>query len=134
MSDHKRHIEVKTGSEKGFGIMFSFVFAVIGVYSLVDKGSFIWWPFAISVVLLSLAYITTKTLAIPNKLWFKLGILLGDIVAPIIMALIYFLAVLPTGLIVRLMGKDLLRQRLDKNAKSYWVERDQPVGSMKDQF
>jgi hypothetical protein len=59
---------------------------------------------------------------------------LGAVVAPVVMALVYFSTVVPIGLIMRLMGKDLLRQKLDKNTKSYWIERNEPMGSMKDQF
>ena len=75
-----------------------------------------------------------NVLALPNKLWFKLGLALGAIVAPVVMALVYFTTVVPIGLIMRLMGKDMLRQKLDKNAKSYWIVRDLPMGSMRDQF
>ena len=81
-----------------------------------------------------LACVAPKLLAIPNKLWFKLGLALGAVVAPVVMALVYFTTVVPIGLIMRLMGKDMLRQKLNKNAKSYWIVRDQPMGSMKDQF
>ena len=59
---------------------------------------------------------------------------LGAVVAPVVMALVYFTTVVPIGLIMRLIGKDLLRQKLDKNTKSYWIERNEPMGSMKDQF
>ena len=75
-----------------------------------------------------------KILSVPNKLWFKLGLALGGVVAPVLMALVYFTTVVPIGLIMRLMGKDLLRQKLNKNAKSYWIERNAPMGSMRDQF
>ena len=81
-----------------------------------------------------LAFAAPKTLILPNKLWFKFGMLLGSFVAPIVMALVYFATVLPTGLIMRLLGKDLLKKRLDKNAKTYWIERSEPMGSMKNQF
>jgi len=73
-------------------------------------------------------------LELPNKLWFKFGMLLGSIIAPVVMALVYFITVVPTGLIMRLLGKDLLKQKLDKNAKSYWIKRSEPIGSMKNQF
>ena len=81
-----------------------------------------------------LAYLAPKVLSVPNKLWFKLGIGVGSIFAPVVMAVIYFSTVVPIGLIMKLIGKDLLRQKLDKNAKSYWIERNEPMGSMKDQF
>ena len=60
--------------------------------------------------------------------------MLGSIIAPIVMAFVYIVTVLPIGLIMRLLGIDLLRQKLDKDTKSYWIERDEPIGSMKNQF
>ena len=75
-----------------------------------------------------------KILSVPNKLWFKLGLALGAVVAPVVMALVYFTTVVPIGLIMRLMGYDMLRQKLDKNAKSYWIVRDLTMGSMREQF
>jgi len=88
----------------------------------------------IAVIFLILGYWAPKMLTIPNKLWFKFGILIGHVVTPILMALIYFLAVLPTGLIMRILGKDLLKTRLDKKAESYWIIRDEKMGPMKNQF
>jgi hypothetical protein len=81
-----------------------------------------------------LTFIAPKALSAPNKLWFKLGMALGAFVAPVVMTFVYFTTVVPIGLLMRLMGKDLLRQKLDKNAKSYWIERSQSIGSMRDQF
>tara|TARA_B100000768_G_C11026284_1_gene268191 strand:+ start:144 stop:392 length:249 start_codon:yes stop_codon:yes gene_type:complete len=81
-----------------------------------------------------LAFLAPKILVFPNKIWFKLGLLIGSIVAPIVIAFVYFVTVLPTGFIMRLLGKDLLKQEFDKNSKSYWIERKEPMGSMKNQF
>ena len=71
---------------------------------------------------------------IPNKLWFKLGMLLGAIIAPIIMALLYLFIVTPTGIIMRLFNKDLLNQKINKSKKSYWIKRKEPINSMKNQY
>jgi len=128
------HISTEKSSEKSFGIVFSIVFLVIALYPLTNSDNFHIWAIIISALFLLLAFIMPQILALPNKLWFKFGILLGSIIAPIVMALVYFIAVLPTGLIMRLLGKDLLKQKLDKNAKSYWIERTEPMGSMKNQF
>jgi len=122
------------GSEKGFGVVFAIVFVLIGLYPLVHGGRVRLWALVAAFILLALAFLAPKALSVPNKLWFKLGMVLGAIIAPIVMALVYFTTVAPIGLIIRLTGKDLLREKLDKSAKSYWIERDQPVGSMKDQF
>ncbi len=145
MSEFNRHIETQIGSEKGFGIVFAIVFLLVGFFPLLngdgvqyllllDAENVHQWSLIVALVFLVLAYLAPKTLSVPNKLWFKLGMALGAVVAPIVMALVYFIAVVPTGLIMRLMGKDLLQKKLNKKAKSYWIKRDQPVGSMKDQF
>ena len=124
----------ETSSEKSFGIVFSIVFLIVALYPLIGSESMRVWALAISAVFLLLALMAPNTLSLPNKLWFKFGILLGSIIAPIVMALVYFLTVLPTGLIMRFLGRDLLRQKLDKNVKSYWIERSDSMGSMKNQF
>jgi hypothetical protein len=134
MSGSTSHIATKQGSEKSFGVVFSIVFLIVALYPLINSGDIRLWAITVSAIFLLLAFITPKTLSLPNKLWFKFGILLGSIIAPIVMALVYFLTVLPTGIIMRLLGKDLLKQKLDKNAKSYWIERSEPMGSMKNQF
>jgi hypothetical protein len=121
-------------TEKSFGIVFSIVFLIVALYPLIDSEGLRIWALIISAIFLLLAFIAPNTLSLPSKLWFKIGILLGSIIAPIVMAFVYFLTVLPTGLIMRLLGKDLLKQKLDKNAKSYWIKRSEPMGSMKNQF
>ena len=134
MSEVDSHIEIKQGSEKSFGIVFSIVFLIVALFPLIDSDEFHTWALVVSVIFLLLTFTAPQVFSLPNKLWFKFGILLGSIVAPIIMALVYFTTVLPTGLIMRLLGKDLLKQKLDKNAKSYWIERTEPMSSMKNQF
>ena len=81
-----------------------------------------------------LAYVAPQYLSVPNKLWTKLGFLLGAVVTPIVMALVYYSTVVPIGMFMKLLGKDLLNKKIDSSAKTYWIERDQPVGSMKNQF
>ena len=128
------HNIVKQPSPKSFGIVFSIVFLIVSLYPLINSEGIRAWALVVSAVFLLLVFVAPNALLLPNKLWFKFGILLGSIIAPIVMALVYFLTVLPTGLIMRLLGKDLLKQELDKNAKSYWIERSEPMGSMKNQF
>ncbi len=134
MFEFTSHVPTKQSSPKSFGIVFSIVFLIVALYPLTKSEDFHVWALVMSVIFLLLAYIAPKTLSILNKLWFKFGMLLGSIIAPIVMMLVYFVAVLPTGLIARFLSKDLLRQKLDKNAKSYWIERTKPMGSMKNQF
>ena len=134
MSESTSHIPTEKSSPKSFGLVFSFVFLIVSLYPLINSEGIRLWALIVSAVLLLLAFMMPNVLLLPNKLWFKFGMLLGSIIAPIIMALVYFLTVLPTGLIMRLLGKDLLKQKLDKNAKSYWIERSESIGSMKNQF
>jgi hypothetical protein len=134
MSEHKQNIQVERGSEKSFGLVFAVVFLLVGLYPLVNNKDILLWPLITAIIFLLLSYLAPKILSVPNKLWFKLGLALGAVVAPIVITLVYFTTVVPIGLIMRLMGKDMLRQKLDKNTKSYWIERNEPMGSMKDQF
>ena len=134
MSKIASHVSTEQSSEKSFGIVFSIVFLIVALYPLINSAGLRIWALVVSIIFFLLAFLAPKILVLPNKLWFKFGLLLGSIVAPIFMAFVYFVTVLPTGLIMRLLGKDLLKQKLDKNAKSYWIERKEPMGSMKNQF
>jgi len=128
------HISNKQSSETSFGVVFSIVFLIFSLYPLINSEGLRIWALVVSTIFFLIAFLAPKILVLPNKLWFKFGLLLGSIVAPIVMTLVYFVTVVPTGLIMRLLGKDLLTQKLDKNAKSYWIERKEPMGSMKNQF
>ena len=134
MSEIASHVSTEQSSEKSFGVVFSIVFLIVSLYPLINSESLRIWALVVSIIFFLLAFLAPKILVLPNKLWFKFGLLVGSIVVPIVMTLIYFVTVLPTGLIMRLLGKDLLKQKLDKNAKSYWIERSEPIGSMKNQF
>tara|TARA_B100000795_G_scaffold179558_1_gene135909 strand:- start:151 stop:555 length:405 start_codon:yes stop_codon:yes gene_type:complete len=134
MLESSKNIHTKKGSEKSFGVVFSIVFLIIALYPLFGSEGFRLWAIIISAIFLLLSFVAPKLLSLPNKLWFKFGLLLGSIIAPVVMALVYIATVIPTGLIMRLLGKDLLKQKLDKQAKSYWIERKDLVGSMKNQF
>ena len=134
MTEISRHVSTEQSSEKSFGVVFSIVFLIVALYPLINSEGLRIWALVVSIIFSLLAFLAPKILVLPNKLWFKFGLLIGSIVAPIVMAFVYFVTVLPTGLIMRLLGKDLLKQKLDKNAKSYWVKRSEPMGSMKNQF
>ena len=134
MSEISRYASTEQSSEKSFGVVFSIVFLIVALYPLINSEGLRIWALVVSIIFFLLAFLAPKILVLPNKLWFKFGLLIGSIVAPIVMAFVYFVTVLPTGLIMRLLGKDLLKQKLDKNAKSYWVNRSEPMGSMKNQF
>jgi len=134
MSEFDSHISVEEGSDKGFGIVFAIIFLLIGLYPLLEGNEVRLWSLMMATVLSALAYVAPKMLSVPNKLWFWIATAMGAVLAPLVMAFIYIISVVPIGLIMRLAGKDLLRKKLDRNATTYWVVRTEPLRSMRDQF
>ena len=125
----------KISSNRSFGLLFFLVFFTIALWSF--RGDFDQikiLPFFISLIFLILGLINSNLLTPLNRLWQYLGIILGMIVSPIVMAAIFFLVVSPIGLIMRLLGKDLLKLKTNKNIKSYWISRDKIKSTMKNQF
>ena len=125
--------DIKAGSNKSFGIVFFVVFLLISLYPLINNESIRVWSLVISLIFLVLGILNSNILSPLNKLWFKFGIFLGKIISPIIMGIIFFLVVTPIGLIMRLIGKDVLNLKYSDN-KSYWIEKTGPKSKMKNQF
>ncbi len=125
--------EPKIGSNRSFGIVFSIVFLIISIYPILNDENIRIWSLAISLIFLILGIINSKILNPLNKIWFKLGILLGKIISPIVMGIIFFLVVTPTGLLMRVLKKDLLRLKYNKDS-SYWIEKNEVKSKMKNQF
>ena len=125
--------DVKIGSNKSFGIVFFIFFFIVGVYPLFFSENIKLWAIFIAIVFLILGLVNSRILTPLNLLWFKFGIFLGKIVSPIIMGLVYFLVVTPTGLIMRLLNKDILNLK-KKDSKSYWIKREKSETNMKNQF
>ena len=123
----------KLPTNKNFGIVFSLVFLIIALFPLINDGNLRIWSLIVSTIFLFLGLINSKILTPLNKIWFKFGLILGKIVSPIIMGVIFFLVVTPTALIMRLVGKDLLNLKFNKH-KSYWIEKTGPKSNMKNQF
>ena len=126
--------KIKIGSNRSFGLVFFFVFIVISLWPLLHGDHIRIWAIIVSLVFLILGLINSRLLTPLNKLWFKFGMLLGAIIAPIAMGIVFFLVVTPVGLIMKIAGKDLLKTRYDKKSKSYWIDREKSVGTMKRQF
>ena len=125
--------DIKISSNRSFGIVFFVVFFLIALYPLIYNEDIRIWSLIISLIFLILGLINSRILNPLNKLWFKFGILLGKIVSPIIMGIIFFLVVTPIGFIMRILGKDLLNLKFNSN-KTYWIEKKDPKSSMKKQF
>ena len=127
-------VSVKISSNRSFGFLFFVVFFVVSLWPLKSQGDLRLWAFILSLVLLVLGVLNSKLLTPLNKLWFKFGILLGSIVSPIVMGAVFFIVVTPIGLIMRLLGKDLLRINKSKPISTYWINRDKQKNTMKKQF
>ena len=125
--------DIKISSNRSFGIVFFIVFLLIALYPLTYDEEIRVWSVIISLIFLVLGLLNSKILTPLNKLWFKFGILLGKVVSPLIMGIIFFFVVTPIGLIMRLLGKDVLNLKYNKN-KSYWIEKNGPKSKMKNQF
>ena len=104
------------------------------IFELISKiKSYILVSYSGIFIFLILGLMNSKILTPLNKIWVKFGELIGKIVAPLVMALIFFIILTPIGLFLRLIGKDLLNIKLNNN-KTYWIKRDKKPGSMKRQF
>lgn len=123
----------ETSSNKNFGIVFFIVFLLIAVWPLIDGQSLRVWSLIVSLIFLVLGLLNSKLLNPLNLAWVKFGKILGKIVAPIVMGVIYFIIITPIGLFLRLIGKDLLQTKFSKN-NSYWIKREKNIGPMKRQF
>ena len=124
---------IKLPSNRNFGIVFAIVFLIISLWPLLNQNEIRFWSLIISIIFLSLGLINSKLLLPLNKIWFKFGILLGNFIAPIVMGIIYFFVVTPTGLIMKMFGKDLLNLK-KSNKDSYWIKKDNLNSSLKNQF
>ena len=125
--------DIKIGSNKSFGVVFFLVFLLISLYPLINDGNLRIWSFVISIIFLILGILNSKILSPLNKIWFKFGLLLGKIISPVVMGLIFFIVVTPTGLILRLFKKDVLNLKFNNN-NTYWIEKSGPKSKMKNQF
>ena len=125
--------DVKISSNRSFGIVFFVVFLLIALYPIINSEEIRIWSLIISFIFIILGLLNSKILTPLNKLWFKFGLFLGKIVSPLIMVVIFFFVVTPIGLIMRMLGNDVLNLKQNKN-KSYWIKKSGPKGRMKNQF
>ena len=132
--DFRREGAVKPSSDRAFGLVFAVVFALVALWPLLDDAPPRWWALAVAGGFTGLALAAPKLLAPANRLWTGFGRRLGN---PLVMGLLFYLGVTPTGLIMRAFGKDLLHLKRDPDAASYWIERTPPgpaPGGMPRQF
>ena len=125
--------DIKTSSNRSFGFVFFVVFFLIAIYPLLNEGNFRFWSLIIAIIFLILGILNSKILTPLNKIWFKFGLLLGSIVSPIIMSIIFFFVVTPISFVMKILGKDILNLKRNNN-NTYWVEKSGPKSKMKNQF
>jgi len=125
--------DIKIGSNRSFGIVFFVVFILIGFYPLLKNGNLNTISILVGLIFLILGILNSKFLTPLNKLWFKFGLLLGQIISPIVMGIIFFLVVTPIAFIMRLLGNDVLRLK-KKSDNSYWIKKTGLKSKMKNQF
>jgi hypothetical protein len=125
--------DIKVGSNRNFGIVFSIVFLLISLYPLLKSGDIRVWSLVVSFIFLILGIFNSRILSPFNKLWFKFGLLLGKFVSPLIMMIIFFFVVTPIGILMRLFRKDVLNLKYN-NKETYWIEKNGPKSKMKNQF
>ena len=120
-------------SNKSFGVVFFLFFLFISIYPLLNNQNIRLWSLFISLIFLILGLLNSSILSPLNKLWFKFGILLGKIISPLVMGVIFFIVVTPIGILMKILKKDLLNLEYN-NSKSYWIIKKGPKSEMKNQF
>ena len=123
----------KETSNKSFGILFFLIFLAIGIWPILNSEDPRICSIIISLIFLVLGLLNSRILKPLKDVWIKFGEILGKIIAPIVMAVVFFIILTPTGLLLRLFGKDLLKTKPSKGS-SYWIHRSKDIGSMKKQF
>ena len=127
--------KIKISSNRNFGLIFSLFFLIISLWNF--RGNFQEvriLPFCFSIIFFTLGLLNSKYLTPLNKIWFKFGLLLGNIVSPIIMGFVFFLVITPTSFIMKIIGKDLLKKKFNKSKKTYWLKYEKSSETMKRQF
>ena len=125
--------DIKISSNRSFGIVFFIVFLLIATYPLLKGNDVKIWSLLVSFGFLILGLINSKILSPLNKLWFKFGIILGKIISPLIMGIIFFVVVTPIGIAMRVLKKDLLNLKYNQK-ETYWIKKTGPKSKMKNQF
>ena len=128
------NLKAKLPSNRNFGLVFFIVFLLIALWPLLEKNEIRYWSIFISLIFLILGLINSKILTPLNRIWHLFGIQLGKIISPFVMGIIFFFVVTPIGILMRLLGKDILNLKYNKNDKPYWIQKNELKSKMKNQF
>jgi len=127
-------MEIKnTVTNRNFGLTFFIVFLIVSIWPLLYNEQIRIWSLIVGFIFLILGLINSKILTPLNKIWFKFGIILGKLVSPVVMGIVFFFVVTPISIIMKIFGKDLLNLKYN-NQRSYWLEKSGPKSKMKNQF
>ncbi len=121
-------------SNKSFGILFFVVFILIALYPIIKDGNIRIWSIILAFIFLILGLLDSKLLTPLNKAWIKLGIILGNFISPIVLGIIFFFVVFPTGILIRLFKKNYIGIKYDKSLSSYWIKKNKQKSTMRNQF
>ena len=131
------HKKTVMGSNRSFGLVFAIFFLLVALLPLVHGAPPRWWALGVAGVFAIAAFFAPRMLAPLNWVWFKLGLALHHVVNPLVMAVMFYGAILPMAVLLRWLGKDLLRLKREPDVASYWIPREPPApkpGSMSKQF
>lgn len=134
MSEFNQNSKITINNERSFAFTFGIFFLLIGLYLFYINNKYAIGIILLSFIIVLIGLIVPKFLKLPNFLWYKLGLILGSIVSPVVMMIIYLITIIPIGLLLKLFRKDILSLKLDKNISSYWIESSRKINSMKKQF
>ena len=135
--DFSRTHQVKASSNRSFGWVFTAVFLIVAVSPIFSGGRVRWWSLLVAAAFVAATVAAPRLLALPNRLWMRLGLLLNRIISPVVLAFLFYVVVTPLGALMRVLGKDNLRLRRNASDTSYWIKRNPPgpkPDSMNHQF
>lgn len=134
MNEFKNNFLIESSSERSFGLTFGFIFLIISLFPLyLDKNINLLF-LSISIVFFLITIFFKKLLILPNKLWFKFGMILGHFISQIVMLLIFSIFFVPLGFIIKIFKKDLINSKLNFKTNSYWISKKDNFNSMDNQF
>ena len=128
---------METSSDRMFGSVMAGFFTIIGLFPLLSGAQPHWWAIIVAAAFLSLALLLPRSLSLLNRYWTKFGLLLGAIVSPISLGILFFGVITPYGWLMRKLGKVAIPTQFDREAESYWISREAPestASSLKNQF
>jgi Saxitoxin biosynthesis operon protein SxtJ len=124
--DYRRDEEIERPPDRQFGLVFAGVFAFIAAWPVLRGRPIRWWSVGLAAAFLIAALLAPRILAPLNRVWLWIGLLMHRIVTPVVLGLVFFSTVTPIALLLRALGKDPLRLRLDPAVPTYWIERRPP--------